>query len=103
MAEVQTRTGESSPVDIPFSREAFGDIKHMASESQEKGEMAEPTADERFAQELRDRPEYNSALRTLRRFREMVGNPEPSRPVPETTRGKWTKPETDAVGWRPRN
>lgn len=68
----------------------------------EEGKTVRDNAEKRFAPEIRDRPDYDGALKTLRRFREMVGKPEPSRMTPETTRGTWAKPDPDAVGWRPR-
>ncbi len=48
--------------------------------------------DSRTSPELRDRPDYESALETLRRFDRMVkGTEEPIRILRESTRGAWTR------------
>lgn len=48
--------------------------------------------DARTSSELRDRPDYESALETLRRFDQMVkGTEEPIRILRESTRGTWTR------------
>lgn len=69
----------------------------------EEGKTTGHEADDRFATEIRERSDYDSALETFRRFREMVGTPRPSRVVPKTTRGTWVKTDTEVVGWRPRS
>ena len=40
---------------------------------------------------IRNHPRYGEAAGTLRRFRKMVGDPDPSRIFRDSTRGSWTR------------
>lgn len=65
----------------------------MDSIKQQQGGMqAKPaTGDERVASEVSRRPDYDNALETLRRVRELTGDPTPTRILRENTRGSWTR------------
>lgn len=68
-------------------------MREQAEKRSTEDEQLERTEKEGIkSRELVDRPDYESAMSTLRRFDRMIdGTEEPVRIVRENTRGTWTR------------